>query len=139
MKMTKLTILTTFFVIAPLFTSCAAKNSKEVVPKAAPKAPSQVEIFKSSDGWQKLDGRFKQAWEDAMAKGDVQKSFECLLKTDKKATDSQKRMLTDAGFNRRSQIGLIFTGSITAQDVPDVASLPFVKVMELAVPLSLKK
>ena len=31
------------------------------------------------------------------------------------------------------------TGNLAVRDVPDVSNLPFVQVMELAVPMSLKK
>ncbi len=135
MKTTKLVILTALFITVPVFTSCAGKNSKE----SAPKPVSQIEIFKSSEGWQKLDGRFRSAWENAMTKKDFEKSFECLLKTQGKPTNAEKKSLDEAGFHRRSVIGKISTGSIAAGDVPQVAALPFVKIMELAVPMSIKK
>jgi len=36
-------------------------------------------------------------------------------------------------------VGTIVTGSLAARSVPEVAALPFVQAMELAVPMSIKK
>jgi hypothetical protein len=114
---------------------CAAKKTE----KKTPRASATYTTFKSSPGWQKLDLRFRNAWEDATVKGDSRRSFECLLKTKTTPSKDQIRQLSDAGFTSRSVIGKIMTGSIKTSDVPEVAALPFVQAMELAVPLSPKK
>jgi len=113
---------------------CAAKKTE----KKTPPPSSTYTTFKSSAGWQKLDLRFRNAWEDATVKGDSRRSFECLLKTKTKPSTDEIRQLSDAGFTSRSVIGKIMTGSIKTSDVPEVAALPFVQAMELAVPLSPK-
>lgn len=73
-----------------------------------------------------------------MAHDDRRRSLECLLKIDGPVTPKQQRQLTKAGFKTRASAGAIITGSVTVQDVEQVAELPTVKVMELAVPLSTK-
>ena len=124
-------------------TSCAKKVAQRP-PSAATNSEDRQRSatysgFRNSDAWKKLDGRFKQAWDESMSKGDSRHVFECLIKTKATPTEGQKRELTAAGYAYRSIIGKILTGSVKAEDVPEVASLPFVQVMELAVPLSPKK
>jgi len=141
--MKKITIVL-LSIVLPLAIACASKNAeKSQAPADVSSRPERISsakepAFRLSDAWKKLDGRLKQAWDDAMTKGDSHKSFECLLKTKEKPTAGQKRRLSDAGFTHRSIIGQIVTGSVAATDVPEVARLPFVQVMELAVPLSPK-
>jgi len=145
MKKISAVTLSLLFFLTPIAISCASKSpeknqpSKATLEKKAKDETAAYTEFKSSDGWNKLDGRFKQAWNEAITKGDLRKSFECLIKTVKKPSDEEKRMLLDAGYEYRSAIGRILSGSVIAKDVPNVASLPFVQVMELAVPMTLKK
>lgn len=131
----KLSILLAVMLILPAVSSCAGKRSETKTPKA----DDAISTFKSSAGWNKLDGRFKQAWEKAMREGDQRRSFECLVKTKTKMGKGEKREISDAGYAPRSTIGRIATGSVIAENVPKVAALPFVLVMELAVPVSPKK
>ena len=67
------------------------------------------------------------------------KTIECILKARDRIGEEDKGMLAAAGFNARTVIGKIVTGNLEVRDVPEVANLPFVQVMELAVPMSLKK
>lgn len=106
---------------------------------AGTKAPPAAENFDKSNGWNKLDMRLRQAWQDARDAGDMDKAFECLLKTSRRMSADEKAMLGSAGFAHRSVIGTIVTGSVAAGRLPAVADLSFVEAMELAVPLTLKK
>jgi len=135
MKIHKISVLLAFLFVLPSLGACAGKKSEA----EALKAKNESAAFKSTREWNKLDGRFKHAWEKAMKVGDDSRPFECLIKMDKKITTSDKKTLSDAGYALRSLTGRIATGSVTAEDVPDVAALPFVQIMELAVPLSPKK
>lgn len=132
--MRKLILLPIIFVLAFQFGACAAKKEK-----SAEHASSKYASFKSSADWNKLDGRFKQAWDEAVSKGNEERQFECLIKVKTKLSGADKEKIKGAGFEYRSAIGKILTGAVRAKDVPAVAALKFVEVMELAVPLSPKK
>jgi len=102
--------------------------------------PGKSEDFKGSPVYDKLDLRFKQAWEESIAKGgDPDKSLECMMKLAAKPTDDERALLSAAGFKSRTVVGTIVTGNLAAKSVPEVAALPFVQAMELAVPMSIKK
>jgi hypothetical protein len=79
------------------------------------------------------------AFDKALAENEKDRKFECLIKTASKPTEDQKNSLNNAGFVHRSVTGSIMTGYVEMENVPSVAKLKFVKVMELAVPLSPKK
>ncbi len=117
-----------------LLNSCAKKSSK-----TTPLQKSDLAAFKTTKEWDKLDGRFKMAYEKAISENEKDKKFECFVKTISKPTEDEKNLLKDAGFIHRSTSENILTGSIKMEDVPSVARLEFVKTMELAVPLSPKR
>lgn len=130
-------IITTLLIFslfgAAAINACASKNSSEI------STSQEINSFKPVEAWNKLDGRFKIAYSDAVSKDDMHRPFDCLLKTKNKPTSTTKKMLLEAGFMYRSIIGNILTGSLEAKDVQNVAKLNCVTAMELAVPLSLKK
>lgn len=96
--------------------------------------------FESSPAFQKLDLRARQAWQEWRTQGGASgQSFECMLKASHPLTEDDKRLLAAAGFRPRTVVGAIVTGSVAPERVPEVASLSWVTVMELAVPMSLKK
>ncbi|PIU55040.1 MAG: hypothetical protein COS89_08430, partial [Deltaproteobacteria bacterium CG07_land_8_20_14_0_80_38_7] len=79
------------------------------------------------------------AWLTAYQENDLARSFEIMIKTDGKISDNKNRVLFVNGFMTRSTIGSIATGTVRAGDVPKVAKIEFVKVMELAIPMSIKR
>ncbi len=87
----------------------------------------------------KLDLRFQDAWQDAMDHHQKKRVFECMIKLHAVPTPREKEELAAAGFKARTWIKKIATGSVSARDVEAVAALPFVDVMELAVPVGMKK
>jgi len=95
--------------------------------------------FEGSPAWQKLDLRLREAWRVSAKEGGGKNVFECLLKTDHPLAAAEQSTLKAAGFEARTFIGAIATGRVAVLHVPDVAALPFVSAMELAVPLELKK
>lgn len=108
--------------------------------RGAARHPEKQQDFKGSAAYDKLDLRLKQAWEESAAPGgDPDRLIECMLKADGRPTEEQRAALSAAGFSYRTVVGTIVTGNLRARSVPEVASLPFVQVMELAVPLSIKK
>lgn len=135
MKISKILILTFVCLTLPAMTSCAGKNGGSKTAKT----PSVVDTFRASPDWAKLDGNFKNSWEKAMTAGETDKKFDCFIKTKAKMTKNEKAELKDAGYTLRSSTGRISTGSVAAGSVPKVAALPFVQVMEAAVPVSPKK
>lgn len=92
--------------------------------------------FEASPAWGKLDIRFQDAWKEANQKKTRSRSFECMLRLTGTPLPREKEALAGAGFKARSFIKKIVTGSVAARDVPAVAELPFVEVMELAVPVT---
>lgn len=135
MKISKMIVLAVLCFTLPAMTSCAGKKTEN--PTA--KAPSKIDAFKSSPDWAKLDLHFKQAWEKAMTTNETKKKLDCFIKTTAKMNKNEKSSLADAGYTLRSLTGKIGTGSVEAADVPQVAALPFIAAMELAVPVSPKK
>lgn len=123
------------FICSPLASSCAGKKSSGTTVSQT----EELAGFKTTDDWNKLDGRFKMAFDKALSENEKDKQFECLIKTSAKPTEDDKNILKTAGFMHRSVSGNILTGYVKIDNVPSVAKLEFVKVMELAVPLSPKK
>lgn len=106
---------------------------------ASARPPEAPAAFEGSPAWAKLDLRARQAWSDAMAKGVRTTSFECLMKTSAPISGDERALLESAGFSIHTVIGVILTGSVRALALPAVASLDFVRAMELAAPMSIKK
>ncbi len=105
---------------------------------ASAKSPEKTADFKGSPAWNKLDLRMRQAWEESVAKGELKKSLECIIKTNSRATKKEEALLKASGFRARSVIGRIITGSVNVGDLPQTANLKFISAMELAVPMMLK-
>ncbi len=133
----KNSIIVYFAVAAAIVAVLAAFT---ISASASAKHPAvQEQPFEGSQAWQKLDLRFREAWKDATAAGDAGRLFECMIKIEEGDNKDDRAMLSGAGFMPRTFAGTIVTGSVRAGNVPGVARLPFVKAMELAVPLKLKK
>ncbi len=103
---------------------------------ASSKRPAAAEAFESTPGYEKIDLRLREAWKERPSS---KKALECILKARERLSEDDKAALAAAGFNSRTVVGTIATGNMAVRDVPDVSNLPFVQVMELAVPMSLKK
>ncbi len=108
--------------------------------QAFSRRPKKDTNFEGSPAWEKLDLRMRQAWKESTAEGgDRDKVLECIMKAENMPSPDDKAALTAAGFKGRTFAGRIITGSVKADDVPEVARLPFITAMELAVPMELKK
>lgn len=94
--------------------------------------------FKNSKDWGKLDGRLKIEYQKVTSKGGDEKPLECIIKTKSALRKKDKQKLLNSGFNYKSIIGRIITGSIAAKDLTSLAALDFVEAVELAVPLTQK-
>jgi hypothetical protein len=110
-----------------------------LVVAAAQLAHAQQHDFERSPNYQKLDGRARMAWVNAMRAGDKKRELSCLIKVRERLNQKQKNRLTGAGFKPGTIIQTIVTGRIAAEKVPSLAGLDFVKVVELAVPLDIKR
>jgi len=106
---------------------------------AMAKKPVNTIPFEESPGWKKIDLRMKTAWKEAESAGKRSKMLECIIKTEEKPDKDGRELLKRAGFKTRTFIGRIVTGSVAAGDLPMVANLEMVEIMELAAPMSLKK
>ena len=110
------------------------------ISNASARHPESAQAsFEGSPAWAKLDVRLRDAWRQAAQGGGENKRLECLMKTERMLSADDRAMLQAAGFEARSVVGTIVTGGLKVRRVPDVAALPFVQAMELAVPLELKK
>lgn len=131
MKITRIILVVAAFLAAQVFTVAPVSDAH-----ASAKRPAKAVNFESSPGYEKLDLRLREAWKQKPSGKDV---LECILKAHERISEDDKAALAAAGFNLRTVVGQIATGNLKVRDVPDVSNLPFVQVMELAVPMSLKK
>jgi hypothetical protein len=123
-------------VAAVLLVACSLMALAATSSFASAAKPKKVEAFEASPGYEKMDLRLREAWRENPTS---KQSAECILKARDRISEDDNAALAAAGFKTRTLIGSIATGSLSMRDVPDVANLPFVQVMELAVPMSLKK
>lgn len=100
---------------------------------------TSAKSFEETPAWQKLDLHFREAWHNAIKKHDTDRVLECLIKINGTLNKKKQSRLSSAGFSPRTIAGKIITGSIQIKNVPDVAQLSFVQIMELATPLHIKK
>lgn len=124
---TLLTILAVFLTISMVYASARAPSKK-----------ADIFTFETSAAWQKADLRLRTAWHEAMQRDKKNTKFECILKTRDEMTADQKAIIKSAGFNYRSLIGNIVTGSFEARNLPAIAELKFVEAIELAMPMGIK-
>ncbi len=120
--------------IALVITALAALPPAQAMSKKV--APPK--LFEGTQAWDKMDLRAREAYREAVEKKDGARRFECMLKTTHRMSADEEALLKGAGYERRSVIGDIVTGSVTAAHLQSVAELPFVQAMELAVPLQFK-
>lgn len=115
-------------VVAIIITLCAGTSAAQM----------ERRDFEKSPDFAKLDLRAQQAWRTAIEDGDRNAKFSCMLKVAGRLTPDQKNKLGMAGFKPGTIIQTIVTGRVAMQDLPKVAALDFVRVIELAMPLNLK-
>jgi len=111
--------------------------------KAKDQAPQQVEqqnneqvpgaqgSFQQSRAWNKLDDRLQAAWLDAM-KNEPTRRLDCFVRVEAPADRGDQSFLISAGYNVRMFSGPIASGNLKAQDLQDVAELPFVQSIRLS-------
>lgn len=102
-------------------------------------AHAQEFSFQKSSDYSKLDLRARNAWLDAMRSGDEDRNLKCMLKVTERMSQDQKNKLASAGFEPTTIIQTIVTGQARANKIPKIAALDFVQIIELAMPLDLKK
>lgn len=103
------------------------------------KAPTDSALdFESSPAWAKMDLNLRNAWKEAHDKKMQRAKLECFIRTVAPMSADEKVLLKEAGFEPRTVVGTIISGKVAAGKLPQVAAFPFVKVMELAAPLSPK-
>ena len=86
----------------------------------------------SSECLTKLDPRSRRR----LATGSLEGTLEALLRTERPMTPSQEQELHDAGWQARSKIGTVVSGTILDPDhIVAVARLPFVRQVEISQPM----
>jgi len=125
--------------IVPVLFLAALLCMPASVAFASAKAPKPAAGFDGSPAFAKLDLRSREAWRQAASSGETGTRLECFLKTTHPATKDDEALLRSAGYKVRTIAGTILTGDVAASELPAVAALDFVKAMELAVPVSIKK
>lgn len=94
-----------------------------VEEKAAPAAPPG---FEASPEWSKIDPGLQASWRDAMSAGDGERRFDVFVRCREGIDEGDKSFLLDRGFVTRAASGPIASGHLKAEDLQDVAGLPFV-------------
>ena len=120
--------ISNILVVAIIITLCAGVSGAQM----------HRHDFERSPNFDKLDLRAKEAWRTAVSAGKKKAEFSCMLKVSGRLTPDQKNKLGMTGFKAGTIIQTIVTGHVTVEDLPKVAALNFVKVIELALPLNLK-
>lgn len=127
--MKKIFTVMILFLCAVMFISTA---------NAASKKPAKTPDFAGSPAWMKMDLRLREAWKEADTDRTNATRFECIMKTSHPMSADEKAILKDKGFEYRVVVGDIVTGAVLARNLPKVAGLSFVKIIELSAPMNLK-
>lgn len=114
----------------------AKKAQTEQAPAASDsqKDSDPVAAFQNSRYWKKLDERTQQAWLDAMGANDPERRMDCFVRVRWPADQGDESFLISKGFDVRFFSGTIASGHMKANDMPDVAALPFVDSVKLSTP-----
>jgi hypothetical protein len=108
----------------------AASSQPSAGGTSAPADP--IATFQNSTAWKKLDGPTQQAWLDAMQSGDTKRRMDCFVRVDAPADRGDVSFLESNGYDVRMFAGPIATGHMNAEDLPNVAGLPFVRSVRLS-------
>lgn len=80
----------------------------------------------------KLNARGRHQLEEGTFNGPI----EVLIRTDKQPSPQQQKELQAAGYSTRAAVGNVLSGAVTdAEDLEQVAQLPFVRKIELSSPM----
>lgn len=88
--------------------------------------------FETTKAWSKLGDTLQSAWLDAKKSGDMSRRLDCFVRVRAPADNGDQSFLFSNGFVVRQFAGPVASGYMTADDVPDVANLPFVVSIKLA-------
>ncbi len=103
----------------------------EAVSPDSTSAPDKISSFQASGEWKKLDSRLQAAWVSAM-KNDPTQRLDCFVRLQAPGDRGDQSFLISKGYNVRIFAGTIASGWLAAQDLPEVARLPFVMSINLA-------
>lgn len=90
--------------------------------------------FKNTKDWGKLDSATQDAWASAMNAGDKDRRMDCIVRVQPPFDPGDRAFLEDKGFVVRAAAGTLVRGHMKAGDMQDVAKLPFVLSIKIAVP-----
>ena len=134
--MKKLSFVLAVFISTSLCVTVQAGKTKKAqapTPPPAASANDPVSTFQQSKEWNKLTSSLQQAWLDAMKSGDTKRKLECFVKVrDLDDIQGDESFLDSQGFDVRMWAGAIARGHVNADDLPDIAAMPFVDSMNLA-------
>jgi|GEM_PF-5507343 len=106
--------------------------AQAIIPTAYAAEPSKAPSFEQSQEWGKLGESLQKAWKAAKESGDMSQSYKCFVRVRSPFDPGDRDFLQSKGFNVRLAAGNVVRGSVTAQDLPEVAKLYFVKKINLA-------
>ena len=138
--MRTITIILSAVVLSAFLTGgdqAIAKGKAQVKPATAVvTAPSDAlpKGFEQSYVWNRVDPALQQAYRDAMTANDPSRRFDCFVRDQELINSGDQDFLISNGFNILSIGGTISSGYLMAQDLPSVASLPFVVNIKLSKP-----
>lgn len=125
--------------LCALFLSTGGIKAEEKAKQTKPQkqesvSTGEIESFKNSKAWNKVDDSLQTAWINAMSQGNGDMKLECFVRVEPPADEGDRSFLISNGFIVQVFAGNIARGRMKAKDLKSVAELPFVQKVSLAKP-----
>jgi len=88
--------------------------------------------FVNSREWNKVSPTIQQMWKEAGKTGDFSQKIECFVVVQSSGSDGDQDILFGAGYATQVFTGNVARGHMQLKNLPRVAQLPFVRVINLA-------
>ncbi len=116
-------LLLTIAITLVICSNVSSAKSKSVEP-----APS----FEESKAWNKVGPNLQKAWLAAKKSGDMEQNFKCFVRVRSPYNMGDQSFLQSRGFNVQLFSGNVGRGSVSAEKLPNVADLYFVRKINLS-------
>ncbi|MFH1654163.1 MAG: hypothetical protein ABIE74_08920 [Pseudomonadota bacterium] len=95
---------------------------------------TQAPSFETTKTWGKLDSNMQQAWLTAQKDDNMEARLDCFVRGQQYFDEGDKSFLISQGFYWMQASGNIARGYVKANDLQNIAQLPFVTKISLIVP-----